>query len=310
MGHLTSFLRETFLGQAIRLVTRSRVLKYPEEQVGFKVPDLGRIDNAIRSSSENNHQNNTSGDIEKRNGSTTNAAAEGVPYFEIDMLPRRPNLVAEDVIIVGWYGEDDSENPHNWPWWKKTYLHLTVNIYTFGVYMGSSIYTPAIPELERIYSVSGITASLGLGLYTLGYGIGPLFFGPPSEIAVIGRNPVYAITLFLFVVLSVLTALVNNIPGLMVLRFLQGVFCSPGLGNVAASIGDVTSTLTRPYALYVWAFFPLAGPALGPVIGGFSIPAENWRWAMWEIVWISGFSLINMVSPPRLDGQILSCYTC
>ncbi|KAM5347223.1 hypothetical protein ACJ41O_010228 [Fusarium nematophilum] len=209
---------------------------------------------------------------------------------------------ADTKFLVDWYSPSDPENPRNWPAWKKGYIHLSINVYTFAIYMASSIYTPAAPEVVRIFGVSHTVASLGLGLYVFGYGLGPLLFGPPSEVAAVGRNPVYVVTLALFVLLSVPTALANNVPGFMVLRFLTGVLGSPGLANGGGSIGDVTEPLAMPYALYLWAFFPLAGPALGPAIAGFSVPVKGWRWAMWEIVWITGFSLINILLLPETSA--------
>ena len=59
--------------------------------------------------------------------------------------------------------------------------------------VGSAIYTPAIPYIEHIYHTIPVVASLGLALYVLGYGIGPLLFSPLSEIPVIGRNPPYMV---------------------------------------------------------------------------------------------------------------------
>ncbi|KAF4461137.1 multdrug transfer [Fusarium albosuccineum] len=219
---------------------------------------------------------------------------------EFSIPPREEN--DDTKYLVDWYSPSDPENPRNWPAWKKAYLHLSINVYTFAIYMASSIYTPAVPEIVRIFGVSHTVASLGLGLYVLGYGLGPLLFGPPSEMAAVGRNPIYVVTLTLFVILSAPTALADNVPGFMVLRFLTGVLGSPGLANGGGSIGDVTAPLAMPYALYLWAFFPLAGPALGPLIAGFSVPAQGWRWAMWEILWITGFSLVNILLLPETSA--------
>ncbi|KAH7139800.1 major facilitator superfamily domain-containing protein [Dactylonectria estremocensis] len=265
---MAAFLRDTPLGQLIRWATKGRILQYPDEQPGFKLPE---------------GYNKTP----RSQGSDPSSAVEE----------------AGEWLVVDWYSQDDEENPQNWSAWKKAYLHITINLYTFAVYMSSSIYTPAVPELMRIYGISTTTASLGLGLYVLGYGIGPLVFSPPSEIAAIGRNPVYVTTLLLFVILSVPTALANNIPGFMILRFLQGFFGSPGLANGGGSIGDVTAPLAMPYALYLWAFFPLAGPSVGPMIAGFSVPVKGWRWSMWEIVWISSFSLLNILLLPETSAS-------
>jgi DHA1 family multidrug resistance protein-like MFS transporter len=111
---------------------------------------------------------------------------------------------------------------------------------------------------------------------------------------VIGRNPPYMATFAIFVILCVPTALVNNIAGLLILRFLQGFFGSPCLATGGASVGDIFSLLKLPYGLSVWAAFATSGPALGPIISGFSVPAKSWRWSLWEILWLSGPVFISM----------------
>jgi MFS family permease len=35
-----------------------------------------------------------------------------------------------------------------------------------------------------------------------------------------------------------------------------------------------------------------AGPTLGPIVAGFAVEANGWRWAFWEMLWITGFALI------------------
>jgi MFS transporter, DHA1 family, multidrug resistance protein len=173
--------------------------------------------------------------------------------------------------------------------------------------MGSAIYTPSAPYIEEKWGVSPAAASLGLALYVLGYGIGPLLFAPLSEIPIIGRNPPYMATFAIFVILCVPTALVDNFAGLLVLRFLQGFFGSPCLATGGASVGDVFSLLKLPYGLSVWAAFATCGPALGPVISGFSVPAENWRWSLWEILWLSGPVFLSMffLLPETSSANIL-----
>lgn len=146
--------------------------------------------------------------------------------------------------------------------------------------MSSSIYTPSAPAAEEKFGVSPTAASLGLALYVLGYGIGPLIFAPISEIPLVGRNPPYIISFGLFVILSIPTAVVDNFGGLLALRFLQGFFGSPCLATGGASIGDIYGLLKLPYALTAWAAFATLGPALGPVISGFSVPVMNWRWSL------------------------------
>jgi DHA1 family multidrug resistance protein-like MFS transporter len=161
-------------------------------------------------------------------------------------------------------------------------------MYTLAVYMGSSIYAPGEQGVMEEFGVGVQVASLGLSMYVLAYGMGPLIWSPLSEIPAIGRNPPYMITFALFVILTVPTALAKNIGGLIVLRFLQGFFGSPCLATGGATLQDMFSLIKLPYVLSLWALSATCGPALGPIISGFSVVAESWRWSIWEMIWLAG----------------------
>jgi DHA1 family multidrug resistance protein-like MFS transporter len=145
------------------------------------------------------------------------------------------------------------------------------------------------------FHVSQTKASLGLALYVLGYGIGPLLFSPLSEIPALGRNVPYLSSFFIFVIISVPTALVKNYPGLMILRFLQGFFGSPCLASGGASMADMYADIDIPMGLTGWVAAAYGGPALGTLLSAYSVPVKGWRWAMWEILWMSGPVLIIML---------------
>ena len=83
-----------------------------------------------------------------------------------------------------------------------------------------------------------------------------------------------------------LTTHVENFPGLIVLRFLLGFFGSPCLATGGASLQDIFSLIKMPYVMSTWALAATCGPALGPIISGFSVVAENWRWSQWELLWL------------------------
>lgn len=145
------------------------------------------------------------------------------------------------------------------------------------------------------FGVSSTVATLGLTLFVIGYGIGPLFLAPLSEIPQIGRTPPYVITLTIFVVMQALSATVQNFAGLMTLRFIAGFFGSPVLATGGASLQDMFSDKTRPYAVGIWGMSAVCGPVLGPLLGGFAIQAESWRWAFWILLWLDGFCLAMLL---------------
>lgn len=51
----------------------------------------------------------------------------------------------------------------------------------------------------------------------------------------------------------------------------------------------------------------VCGPMLGPSIGGFAAASKGWRWPIWELVWVSGFSTVFLAIflPETLPGTIL-----
>ena len=218
-----------------------------------------------------------------------------------------PQKTSDGNILVDWYTTDDPANPQNWSNGKRGFVALLICAYTFAVYCGSAIYTSSEGGVIEQFGVTPTDASLPLSLYVLAYGMGPLIFAPLSEIPVVGRSPVYAITMFIFVILSIPTALVKNFAGLLVLRFLQGFFGSPCLANGGATMQDMYSLLKLPYALTIWVSAAYCGPALGPLFSGFAVTAKGWRWSLWEILWIAGpvFILMFLLVPETSTPNIL-----
>jgi DHA1 family multidrug resistance protein-like MFS transporter len=221
--------------------------------------------------------------------------------------PIEPEKLDDGTVLVDWYSTDDEGNPQNFSFWKKVAVLAQILLYTMGVYMGSAIYSPSIPGVMERFGVEVGAASLGLSMYVLAYGIGPLLFSPLSEIPIIGRNPPYIISYAIFVILLIPTALVDNFAGLIVLRFLQGFFGSPCLATGGATLQDVYSLIKLPYVLSLWAFAATCGPALGPIISGFSVAAKNWRWSLWEMLWLNGpiFLVLFFFLPETSSANIL-----
>ena len=221
--------------------------------------------------------------------------------------PIVPEKTADGITLVDWYRTDDPANPQNWSSAKKAFVGLQIFLYTFVVYCGSAIYVSSEGGVMERFNVGQSKASLGLSLYVIGYGLGPLLFSPLSEIPSLGRNVPYMASFGLFVILCVPLALVDNYAGLLVLRFLVGFMGSPCLATGGATMGDMYSLLKLPYALTAWVSASFNGPALGPVISGYAVTAKGWRWSLWEVLWMSGpvFVLMFLVLPETSTANIL-----
>lgn len=217
-----------------------------------------------------------------------------------------PEKTKDGVILVDWYTTDDPANPQNWSRGKKAFITLVVCGYTWATYIAGALFAPCEPGVEQHFGVSPEASELGLSLYVLAYGVGPMVFGPLTEIPAVGRNPVYFFSFIIFFALSFPTAVVNDFGGLLALRFFQGFFSSPAIGIGGASITDVYAFLYAPYGLGWWVYSFWAGPAFGPMIGGFAATAKGWRWPLWEIVWISApMVLILLILTPETSSHTI-----
>ncbi|TGJ85091.1 hypothetical protein E0Z10_g3704 [Xylaria hypoxylon] len=315
---MSSIIRDTPLGQFVRLVTHNRVLQYPEEKADFRLPDewlrvvhssKAKYSSSSTCSSDTSTLYINDEKIDAEKGDEVSSSSEAISSAgsespaetvsnekqnvrddieqaieRVKSIPIVPRRTADGTVLVDWYSTDDPENPRNWASLRRALVALVLCLYTFVVYTSSAIYINSQPGVEKEFGVNATEASLGLALFVLGYGIGPLLWSPLSELPNIGRNPVYFWTMLAFVILSIPTALVTNYPGLMVLRFLQGFFGSPCLANGGASLGDLYNDLHLPYALIAWVSAGYSGPALGPLLSAFSVPVLGWRWSLLEIL--------------------------
>lgn len=91
-----------------------------------------------------------------------------------------------------------------------------------------------------------------------------MVLSPLSEIPSFGRLNVYMISLFIFMILQIPTALAPNYSTLMAMRFLAGFVCSPALSTGGATLADVYSPMSYPYVVAGWAAGAVAGPVAGP----------------------------------------------
>ncbi|KAF3403274.1 Caffeine resistance protein 5 [Talaromyces pinophilus] len=298
---LHDVVRDAPLGQLLRYFTNNRLFQYPEEHPGFELPEawVHMLSNAGLPETKHNGSNTPSTVATLRSDQNTISDTTGEkPDVESGYVSEdkasymTPKMANDGIILVDWYSDQDPANPQNWSSLRRALISLVICLYTFVVYLSSAIYSPSTEGVMERFGVSNLKATLGLAMYVLGYGMGPLLFSPLAEIPRIGRNPVYIITFALFFILSFPTAFVNSFAGLIVLRFLQGFFGSPCLATGGASLGDMYGMIHMPLAMIAWVGAMSCGPSLGPLLSGFAVAAKDWRWSLYESIWVSAPVLI------------------
>lgn len=154
--------------------------------------------------------------------------------------------------------------------------------------MYGSIYDQVMQE----FHCSEEVATLGLSFFVLGLAIGPMLFGPLSEVSIhsppvsyrlliqlfkfYGRRPIYIVSIALYLVWLIPCAAAQNIQTLIVGRFLGGLFGSAFQAVSAGSVVDVFSRNEIQFPMVVFTTTPFMGPVMGPVIGGFICQFTSW----------------------------------
>ena len=210
---------------------------------------------------------------------------------------------------VDWVDETDPDNPKNWPFAYKCFVTFLVCVMTVFVYLGSSIVVPGIPELSEEFHISPTVASLSISLFVWGYGIGPMLLSPLTEIARIGRNWPYVISIGLFVIMQIPTALCNNVAGFMILRFIAGFLGSPVLATGGATMADIWN-LDGGFmnGIAFWSYAACAGPGMGPLLSGFAVQEKGWHWIVWPLLCGTGLTwiLVFFLMPETYGDAILT----
>ncbi|KAI5357505.1 putative major facilitator superfamily, MFS transporter superfamily [Septoria linicola] len=156
----------------------------------------------------------------------------------------------QDVSKVIKFHPSDPENPRNWPLWRKRLAWIPIIPLDLLVSFGASGYSPATEPFTETWGVSTTIGILGLSLYTLALGIGPLFNGPASEN--FGRKWIYIISYGLALPFFVSSALAPNLACFFISRFLCGFFQSVTVATLGGTIADL-------YGYWVEVFWALLG---------------------------------------------------
>jgi MFS family permease len=115
----------------------------------------------------------------------------------------------------------------------------------------------------RDFGCSKEVVTLGLSLYVLGLGTGPMFLAPLSEFY--GRRPIYLISWAAFVIWLIPCAVAQNIQTLLVSRFLNGVCGSAFMSVAGGTVGDPFNGNDLGLPMMLYTAEPFVGPELGTI---------------------------------------------
>lgn len=121
---------------------------------------------------------------------------------------------------VRFDGDIDPLNPRSFSKTRKWCIVTIVSAGSTCVTCASSMYTLTYSQLTAEFHISRVVATLGLSLFVMGLGLGPMFLGPLSEFY--GRRPIYVFSFLFFLIWLIPCALAKNIETELVARFIDG----------------------------------------------------------------------------------------
>lgn len=139
------------------------------------------------------------------------------------------------------------------------------------------------PASGQVAAKLNITSSLEqemtVSIFVLGFAVGPLFWGPASEI--FGRIRVLQLANLLYLIFNLVCAWAPNKAAFIVFRFIAGLGGGAPLSVGAGVLSDLWRAEERGKGAALYSLGPLLGPALGPVMGAWiveKVPNDGYRW--------------------------------
>jgi DHA2 family multidrug resistance protein len=108
----------------------------------------------------------------------------------------------------------------------------------------------------------------------------------------VGQKKYLLISIFGFVVASMLCGAATNMTEIVIFRLLQGVFGAALVPISQVILTDIYPPEEQGTAMAIWGVGVMIGPILGPTLGGYLTQIANWRWNFYINIPVGILSLL------------------
>ncbi|KAH3680252.1 hypothetical protein WICMUC_000433 [Wickerhamomyces mucosus] len=173
---------------------------------------------------------------------------------------------------------------------RKNLIVLICSIACFLAPMSSMAFLPAVSIIAKRFNTTGTIIDLSNAIYCIVMAISPPILNPLCNIY--GRRNSFLFFLTLFIVVTAITAVSQNLTMFFIFRALSALFGTSFFGSSALIISDLYKPIERGTANGWTLLGSQIGPTLGPVLGGIIVTYYDWRFIFWLQVIIAGINLI------------------
>lgn len=193
---------------------------------------------------------------------------------------------------------------------RREYLLRTLSAATFIIFFQIYMVAPLIPALSDFFKVTEQKVGLIVPAFLIPYGIASLFYGLFAD--KIGTRKIILISLFLFALLTALTAFSQSVPQLIFWRILAGIGAS---GVIPISLAWIGQTYTyqergRPIGFIFGSV--AGGGAFGASAGVFLESFIGWKMLFLSVgllaflIWIMVYLAYQKMQTPTVAKQGLT----
>lgn len=160
--------------------------------------------------------------------------------------------------------------------------------------LDTTIANVALPHIQGTMSTNQEQISWVLTSYIIA---GAVMTAPTAVLARrYGRRRVFAAAVIGFTIASMMVGMASSLFEIVLFRFLQGG-CGAALVPLSQAILlDTTSPEKRGQAMAWWGVGVMAGPVLGPTLGGYLTELYSWRWVFFINLPIGIITLIGILT--------------
>lgn len=181
----------------------------------------------------------------------------------------------KNVILVP-QPSDSPNDPLNWPQWKKEMILLIVGLSAAVVGAYGPMLSPGFIPVSANLGVTVEVLSQATAWLVLTIGLSLFITNPLAKI--IGRRPVYILSICIMFAASVWGALATDYNSFLASRVFGGIGMGPYEILVQCTIGDMYFVHERATRIAVWNLFLLTGISGGALIAGYIIELHGYRW--------------------------------
>ncbi|KAE8354636.1 major facilitator superfamily domain-containing protein [Aspergillus coremiiformis] len=182
-----------------------------------------------------------------------------------------------------------AEKGYGIPVWRKCIILFVVSWMALAITFSSTSLLPAAPEIAEEFGTTTETLNITNAGVLLAMGFSSLIWGPMNNL--IGRRVSYNTAILMLCGCCAATGAAVDMKMFTVFRVLSGMTGMAFMVSGQTILADIFEPVVRGTAVGFFLAGTVAGPAIGPCIGGLIVTFSSWRNIYWLQVGMTGFGL-------------------